>query len=112
MKKEKRYVLHFEGLGYYAARQPNYEWSFTKDINLAKFYKTTKGIIDRASHGAQLVDFQGKKIDMLTVKLKPVEVSDIIDKKDTAPMIKEQEEKARNKKFAGDSLEDIVFDLS
>jgi len=44
------YVVHFEGLGYYAEQQPNYSWSFTDDITKAKLYKTVKGARGRAEY--------------------------------------------------------------
>lgn len=44
----EQYAIYFEGntdkygyiKGYYAAKQPNYEWSFTDDINEAKLWKS------------------------------------------------------------------------
>jgi hypothetical protein len=41
-----RYAVEFES-GYYAENQPNYEWSYTRDINSAKLYKTIKGADER-----------------------------------------------------------------
>jgi hypothetical protein len=59
----KRFAVYFEGIwnryntfpgiqikGYYAEKQPNYEWSFTEDINKAKLYKTKGGAKERIEH--------------------------------------------------------------
>jgi hypothetical protein len=46
------FVVHFEGLGFYAKKQPNYYWAFTSDWKKANEYATVKGataLIDRAS---------------------------------------------------------------
>lgn len=34
------YVVHFESKGFYAARQPTYDWCYTGDLSKAKVYKT------------------------------------------------------------------------
>jgi len=60
----KRYTVYFEGKwkspirsdaeieikGYYSQKQPNYDWSFTEDINKAKLWKTKKGAQDKIDH--------------------------------------------------------------
>ena len=54
----KRFVVYYEGeikqwnglvnvKGYYAAKQPHYEWSFTENIEEAMMYKTKKGALER-----------------------------------------------------------------
>lgn len=53
MKTETCYIVHFKDLGYYAEKQPNYAWSFTDDIQLAKRYKTIKGANKQAIHGEE-----------------------------------------------------------
>lgn len=54
IQTETRYLVHFDGLGYYAAKQPNYEWSFTHDMNEAQMYKTIKKAQDRIDHNSCL----------------------------------------------------------
>jgi len=41
--------------GYYAAKQPGYEWSYTDDPLLAAQYKTTKAANERAEWGMGLI---------------------------------------------------------
>ncbi|MFW6246816.1 MAG: hypothetical protein ACOC22_01425 [bacterium] len=55
----KAYIVYYEGemkmgngkttqvKGYYAAKQPHYEWSFTDNIENALLYKTKKGALER-----------------------------------------------------------------
>lgn len=38
----KQYVVEWKDVGYYAQKQPTYEWCFTKDIAKAKPYKSQK----------------------------------------------------------------------
>jgi hypothetical protein len=40
LKKDFFYLVYFPNLGYYSDYQPNYEWSFTKDIKNAKLYRS------------------------------------------------------------------------
>lgn len=44
---EIKYIVYFEDKGYYANNQPNYEWSFTDDVNKAKRYKTKTGVLNK-----------------------------------------------------------------
>lgn len=46
-KKVITYLASFGKLGYYANSQPDYNWSFTNDVNNAKEYKTLRGVLDR-----------------------------------------------------------------
>lgn len=60
----KRFVVYYEGKkkqagslntlidvkGFYAAKQPNYEWSFTENIEEAMLYKTKKGALERKNY--------------------------------------------------------------
>ncbi len=61
--QEIKYAVHFEGTwdrygtmspvqikGYYADKQPNYEWSFTEDITKAKIWSTEKGAKQKIKH--------------------------------------------------------------
>ena len=46
------FIVHFDGLGFYARQQPNYGWSFTPDWKDAREYtsaKTATDLITRAS---------------------------------------------------------------
>ena len=52
---ETRYLAHFDGQGYYAEKQPNYEWSFTDDVNKALWYKTAEKAQDRVIWGGRLI---------------------------------------------------------
>lgn len=62
----KKYAVYFEGKcdwyghgpeveikGYYARLQPNYDWSFTDDVNNAKLWKTEKGANNKIRHQKQ-----------------------------------------------------------
>jgi hypothetical protein len=64
----KRYAVYFEGncdwhgtkpeveiTGYYAQSQPNYDWSFTSDLNEAKLWKTKRGANAKILHQKQCV---------------------------------------------------------
>jgi hypothetical protein len=48
------YAVYFEGLGYYAKYQPNYDWSFTLDLDKALLYKTRGKALARSEWGKQL----------------------------------------------------------
>ena len=46
------FIVHFDGLGFYAREQPNYKWSFTSDWKKANEYSSAKNatvLIKRAS---------------------------------------------------------------
>jgi hypothetical protein len=47
------FVVNFNK-GYYSKKQPNYDWSFTKDINEALQYKTELAARQRLADGQQL----------------------------------------------------------
>ena len=62
--------------GFYAKKQPNFSWSFTKDINDAKLYKTKSGAVDRLAWG-QRIGLFGKLFDVnviLTIEELPDKV--------------------------------------
>ena len=48
--KQTVYLVKFD-CGYYAAKQPDYDWSFTDDPSLAMRYKTLRPAINRAKDG-------------------------------------------------------------
>ena len=48
--KQTVYLVKFD-CGYYAAKQPNYDWSFTDDPSLAMRYKKLRPAINRAKDG-------------------------------------------------------------
>lgn len=50
---ETVYLVKFDR-GYYAAKQPNYHWSFTDDPVLAQPYKTLKKARERGKWGEGL----------------------------------------------------------
>lgn len=52
------YIVEFPD-GWYAEKQPKYHWSFTKNMNDAKVYKTLRGaekLVERASHTMEYRD--------------------------------------------------------
>lgn len=51
--KQIVFLVKFD-LGYYANKQPNYEWSYTEDPFLANQYKTEKAAHERGNHGIRL----------------------------------------------------------
>lgn len=54
MNSKTVYLVKFDR-GYYAAKQPNYDWSFTADPSLAKQYKTLKKAQERGEWGIELI---------------------------------------------------------
>lgn len=54
-----KYAAYFEGLGYYAEKQPEYEWSFTNSIENAKLYVREKSAKERLYHGSSCVTQYG-----------------------------------------------------
>lgn len=53
MIKKTVYLVKFDK-GYYAKKQPKYEWSFTDDPYLATHYKTRNAAIERGVYGVNL----------------------------------------------------------
>ena len=58
--KETIYVVYFEGCGYYAKNQPNYEWSYTMIVLEANDYKTRDGALERIRLGSSVYNHNGK----------------------------------------------------
>lgn len=54
------YVIKFQNLGYYAAKQPEYEWSFTFDINLAKLWKTKSAAVRKGRHAECTISYRNE----------------------------------------------------
>lgn len=48
-----QYAVKFD-CGYYAAKQPNYHWSYTHDLEKALLYKTEKAAQERLRWGLNL----------------------------------------------------------
>jgi len=46
------YIVSF-GNSYYSEKQPNYEWSFTQNINEAKIYKSKRNAEDLVRHAIE-----------------------------------------------------------
>ena len=63
------YLVKFDR-GYYAAKQPNYQWSYTDDPYLAQAYKTRKKAEERGKWGlSKITDTdQSYEIEKYTVK--------------------------------------------
>ena len=53
---EKKYVVFFEGRGFYAQNQPHYHWSYTQDLSKAKKYNSLKGASIRAKNALDVRD--------------------------------------------------------
>jgi len=65
---ETVYLVKFDR-GYYAAKQPNYQWSFTDDMLSALTYKTFKKAQERGKHGTYFnSQVQSYTIERYTVK--------------------------------------------
>jgi len=45
----RQYIVEWQGRGFYARRQPNYDWSFTDDPALAAPYRSQKAALERAA---------------------------------------------------------------
>ena len=52
------YLTKFD-LGFYAKKQPNYNWSYTDDIKLAARYKSTKSAKERGEWGLGISSIRG-----------------------------------------------------
>lgn len=65
--EEKVFLVKFNR-GYYAEKQPNYEWSFTDDPLLAKQYKSMKTAKERAEWGDGLKEFNQEPIKLVAVE--------------------------------------------
>lgn len=85
MSTGKRFAVYFEGKcdwygtkpeveikGYYAQSQPNYEWSFTDDINKAKLWKTEKAAEKKIDHQkiCSYRTLKGKVVDVDVEEMK------------------------------------------
>ena len=77
------YIVHFHGTaihatklndtemvdGYYADKQPNHHWSFTKDIMKANRYKTLKGVNDKIKHSSETLRYRNLKTQILEIEV-------------------------------------------
>ena len=52
----KVYLVKFAPFGYYAAKQPNYTWSYTEDPAKAAIFKTYRAANCRGIYGTQLIN--------------------------------------------------------
>lgn len=74
MKKlYKHYAVYFKGRnedrdidvdGYYAESQPYYEWSFTKNLEDAKIWKTLEGALGRVNYHPSYSELDTKIVDI------------------------------------------------
>ena len=48
------FFVKFADIGYYATKQPHYEWSFTHELKEANRYKTRKAATERGEWGVRL----------------------------------------------------------
>lgn len=60
------FVVEFDG--FYAEKQPNYDWSFTYNVEDAKLYKTLKAANERGEWGLKLKKY-GKKYRLVKVEI-------------------------------------------
>jgi hypothetical protein len=69
ISEETVYLVKFER-GYYAAKQPHYDWSFTDNPSLAQKYKTVKNANERGEYGTHLITnpLQSYVIERFTLK--------------------------------------------
>ena len=54
-----KFLVKFD-LGYYAKKQPYYEWSYTDDYHEARMYSSMKEAEKRLRWGLSLVDLPGR----------------------------------------------------
>lgn len=59
MEQKTVYLVKFD-LGYYAKKQPNYEWSYTNDPFLAATFKSVIVARGRGEWGVGLVDMPNR----------------------------------------------------
>jgi len=66
---ETVYLVKFDR-GYYATKQPNYQWSYTDNPHLAKIYKTRKKAEERGEWGLSKITDNDLRyeIEQYTVK--------------------------------------------
>lgn len=73
-KSNKHYAVYFKGTveyrdigdidGYYAESQPYYEWSFTKNLEDAKIWKTLEGALGRVNYHPSYSELDTKIVDI------------------------------------------------
>lgn len=63
------HLAFFEGFGFYAARQPNYTWSFTDDVDKAFWYKTHKKAKERVDWADELATQHRKTGNIRTIEV-------------------------------------------
>ena len=61
MNEQTVYLVKFD-LGYYAKKQPNYEWSYTADPYLAASYQNERKAKERGEWGIGLTSIMGEPI--------------------------------------------------
>ena len=76
--KEIRYSAYFVGKGFYADHQPNYEWSFTDDLNQSKKYKTIKGVLDRVHCTDTTDSYDVHKYSAIIEEIETIKENDVV----------------------------------
>ena len=70
----KSFIVKFKGGeidGYYADKQPNYHWSFTNDIALARIYKTKQGAQRLIDH-QNICSYRYLKSEIVSVSVETI----------------------------------------
>ena len=81
--KEIKYSAYFTGKGFYADRQPKYEWSFTDDLNQAKKYKTISGVLDRVHCTDTTDSYDVSKYSAIIEEFETIKENDVVTVKKT-----------------------------
>jgi len=72
------YIVNFEGVGYYADKQPFYDFSFTEDALLAKMYSTDTNAMKTLTHVMDIAATRQYENDVLlkikSVSIEPVDI--------------------------------------
>lgn len=63
------YVVKFGDAGYYAAKQPNYNWSFTANLNEAARYKTERGAKSRVDHAKMTESYKMLDATIISINI-------------------------------------------
>jgi len=70
---KKKYIVKFDDKGYYAKKQPNYEYSYTNNREEANEYSTFRGVLDRVLDGFCIVVTAYQKHEVAIVETFEVE---------------------------------------
>ena len=84
MTKSTVYLVKFD-LGYYADKQPNYEWSYTDDPLLAKRFKTMTKAEERGYYGIHLIELITGRVTPKVYTIETWDIEEVMTLRKDAP---------------------------